>query len=152
MKLPTLLLLTALPMLVGCHDAKLEQRVANLERRMTETHAAVSNMVDLMGRQSKLNELAMAQVMIMESKLIGLQLADMQLTNHVVGVINSMTDSIKLGTLRIPPAASATTAGVPPLEAMRIKAAAEKKWPGDYRMQQHEIETQTEAYLKVNRR
>jgi hypothetical protein len=33
--------------------------------------------------------------------------------------------------------------------ADKIRAKAERDWPNDYRMQKHTIETQTEAYIKL---
>lgn len=165
MRPTTALLLIIIITGFGCTKApsNLEQRMVALEERvdffgqMVETQGSImTNLLQLVrGQETKTEELAkigVTNLMMLRdfrresSEALQDHIDD---TNpHPIARAAALKGPAARSAAKMP--ASALIQGIPSSTYNRIKADAEKEWPGDYQMQSFTIRNQVEAYKKVN--
>lgn len=145
-------ILTAV-LLCGCSDSKrvaaleqqagvLQGRIAALELRANQQEEQLSAQGEIAARYySQIGGMLSNTMPVIRSLQLGMEQV-LALTNSPVPPVQRVARAINPNQLK---------AGVPIAIYNQIAAGAAKEWPGNFAMQEHEINRQIEAWQKLNR-
>jgi outer membrane murein-binding lipoprotein Lpp len=131
--------------------AQLEARVVDLETRHEQLKSSFTNFLDVVQRANTDNTEALTKIETLVKN-------DEQNWDSFVGLIAALTNTPPKQAaaprsyypVQPQPSAYATKDGVPIAIYNQIAAGAANKWPGNYEMQDYEINNQVEAYRKLH--